>query len=458
MRNAFLLLTSTFVFTFVSWCLCATTMPPDSTTSLVDKSSAIYIIEEGKTLFNEGKVRDALIKFREASVKDPNSWKAAYWVGKCHYQMHNYGYALRYANQALELGDDKVTEEIHYLLGSTYHRLSNIDSALIHYELSKEKLTAARATTLMIDHHIKECHFAKEQLAKEGTRKKVRLGDEINSGYDDYNVVPTDGGKVIYFVSRRSNTTGGGMNPDDQQYFEDTYRAIFNETTGTWDSISNELGKINSDGFDALNYMSPDGTYGVMTLNNTAVVANKKSTRGSDLCELKLNNNGKWNSPKAIKNKTINTSFFEGAASLTADGNTMFFISDRKADKSGTDIYMVTKEGKSWGTAKVLPANVNSPGNETTPYITPDGRYLFFSSNGHVGMGGYDIYVTENLGGEWSDPVNLGVGINSVNNDTHFVYLPEQQKAFLTGVEIIGSKASFDIYEIDLSGFVLPLK
>jgi hypothetical protein len=271
-------------------------------------------------------------------------------------------------------------------------------------------------------------------------------------------LVPAEGGKVIYFVSRRSNTTGGGMNPDDQQYFEDTYRAVFNETTGTWDSISNELGKINSDGFDALNYMSPDGTYGVMTLNNTAVVASKKSTRGSDLCELKLNNNGKWNSPKAIKNKTINTSFFEGSASLTADGNTMFFISDRKADKSGTDIYMVTKEGKSWGTAKVLPTNVNSAGNENTPYITPDGRYLFFSSNGHVGMGGYDIYVTENLGGEWSDPVNLGVGINSVNNDTHFVYLPEQQKAFLTGVEIIGSKASFDIYEIDLSGFVLPLK
>jgi Tol biopolymer transport system component len=215
------------------------------------------------------------------------------------------------------------------------------------------------------------------------------------------------------------------------------------------------LGRINSDGFDDLHYISPDGLYGVMTINNTATDA-KKTTRVSDIFEIKMSNKGTWNSPKMIKNKTINTSYFDGGATLTADGNTMFFATDRKGEKSSQDIYMVEKVGKSWGEAKPLPMNVNTKGYETTPFVTPDGKYLFFSSDGHVGMGGRDIYVTENLGDSWSDPVNLGSEINTVADDTHFVYSKEFKKAFISGFEIIGNKASIDIYELDIEGFEIP--
>ena len=76
------------------------TTPPDSTTTIVDKASAAYLIEEGRTLFAKGRMKDALIKFRQASVKDANSWKASYWISKCHYRMDNFGYALKYALSA----------------------------------------------------------------------------------------------------------------------------------------------------------------------------------------------------------------------------------------------------------------------------------------------------------------------------------------------------------------------
>ncbi|MCH2218506.1 MAG: hypothetical protein MK076_10640, partial [Flavobacteriales bacterium] len=153
----------------------------------------------------------------------------------------------------------------------------------------------------------------------------------------------------------------------------------------------------------------------------------------------------------------INTSYFEGSATLTADGNTMYFVTDRKGEKKSTDIYVVHREGKEWGDAKPLPESINSEGRETTPFITPDGRYLFFSSDGHLGMGGLDIYVVENKGGgEWGTPVNLGIGVNTVNNDTHFVYSAELKKAFISGYEIVGSKSSIDIYEIDMATFIFP--
>ena len=434
-----------------------TTAPPDSTSSLIDRSAAILLIEEGKTAWSEGKVRDALIKFRQASVKDPYSWKALFWISKCHYRMNNYGYALQYGNEALNIGDEKIDEEIYYVLGLAYHRMENLDTAILMYEKAIELMPKMRSSELRIEHNIKHCQYAKEQLKTEAKYERQQMPGEVNSGYDDYGIVLTSEDTVIYFSGRRNNTTGGGLNPDDQQYFEDTYRAVYDEEMESWETVSNELGKLNSVGFDALNYISPDGTWGVMTLNTT-MSDEKKTTRVSDICEIKKNTKGTWNSPKPIKNKTINTSYFDGAATLTADGNTMYFVSDRKGEKKSTDIYYVERDGKKWGTAKPLPDNINTVGRETTPYVTPNGQYLFFSSDGHEeGMGGTDIYVCRYLGnGTWSDPVNLGNGINTVNNDTHFVYSEKMQKGFVAGLEIVGNKASIDIYEIDMKGFEFP--
>lgn len=432
-----------------------TCAPPDSTSSIVDRSAAIYLIEEGKTKYAEGKVRDALIKFRQASVKDPYSWKALYWISKCHYRMDNFGYALKYGNDAIEMGKENVDDEIHYILGLSYHQMGSLDTAIIEYQKAIDLLPKMRSNELLIQHNIDQCNFAKAQLANEVKYVRVRMSGEVNSGYDDYSIVLTGSDTVLYFVSRRSNTTGGGINPDDQRYFEDTYRAVYDEEMESWDIASNQLGKLNSDGFDALNYLSADETWGIMTLNTEGIDI-KKSTRGSDICEIKMNTKNTWNSPKPIKNKSINTSFFEGAATLTADGNTMLFVSDRKGEKKSTDIYIVERNGKSWGVAKPLPDNINTTGRETTPFITPDGQYLFFSSDGHEGMGGTDIYVSRYMGDSWSDPVNLGTGVNTVNNDTHFVYSSKKKKGYIAGLHIVGDKASIDLYEIDMSSFEFP--
>lgn len=430
--------------------------PTDSSTNVVDKSAAIYLIEEGKTLYGKFKIKEALIKFRQAHIKDPNSWKSVFWISNCHYRLNNYGYALNYAKEAVKLSGDKVNDEIYFRLAESYHRLGYVDSALVNYKLANENLPKIRSNELLVDLHISECEFALKEMKGEPKFGRTRLEGDINSGYDDYGAIFLEDSNKIYFISRRSNTTGGGMNPDDETYFEDVYVSTWDNDFEQWGNISNNLGKINSDGFDALNYISPDGLYGIMTLNTTATDMSKV-TRGSDLCELRMSSKGTWNSPKIINNKSINTSFFEGAATVTKDGNTMYFVTDRKAEKSGSDIYVVHRNGKSWGDAKPLPMAINTKGHETTPYISTDGRYLFFSSNGHTGLGGYDVYVVEVLGNdEYGKPINLGAGVNTVNNDTHFSYYEKSKMALMSGFEIIGNKASIDIYKIDMESFEFP--
>ena len=178
-------------------------------------------LEEGKTLFNEGKVRDALIRFRQAASKDPYSWKAAYWISQCHYIMNNYGLALKYATDAVEKDKNEVDKDVYELLGRAYHRMGNIDSALVNYQKALELLPTMRANELQIKLRIEQCMFAKAEFASGVQPSRISFSEDVNSGYNEYCPILTDGGKVLYFTSRRSDTKGGNMNPDDQEFFED---------------------------------------------------------------------------------------------------------------------------------------------------------------------------------------------------------------------------------------------
>lgn len=449
------LLCSSFMVTAAMAIAHSPVTPPDSTSSIVDRTAATFLIDEGKKLLFEGKSRDALKKFRQAYVKDKYSSRATYWIGKTHYTLASYGYALKYARIAEKLSDAS-DGEVFLLLAEAYHRQNILDSARMNYDLALMHFKPNKATVFNIQQKKEEVLLALELRGAELKYEKQLLSDDLNSGYNDY--APTFRGKdEFYFVSRRPDTKGGGLNPDDQVYFEDIYRATWNTEYEKWDSISNELGRLNTEGFDAVSYISADGNTMYVTLN-TSVLDIKKPTRSSDICVAEYTNKGTWNGARPIKNKTINTSFFDGAPTLTGDENTMYFVSDRKGEKSLSDIYVVERVGKKWGEAKPLPENINSTGNETTPYITPDGRFLFFSSDALNGIGGYDIYVAEYLGnGEWGNPVNLGPEFNSVNNDTHFKYYKDMNKAFFSSYHVQGQKASMDMYEISLEGWSIPI-
>ena len=130
--------------------------PPDTTSNITDRAQALLIIDEGKTMFLEGKVRDALIRFRQAAVKDPYTWRAPFWIAQCHYKMNNYGYALQYANEAIKLSKDEVDKEVYELLGRSYHRMGKLDSALINYQIALDKLPKPRSKELSLDLRIQQ--------------------------------------------------------------------------------------------------------------------------------------------------------------------------------------------------------------------------------------------------------------------------------------------------------------
>ena len=179
-------------------------------------------------------------------------------------------------------------------------------------------------------------------------------------------------------------------------------------------------------------------------------------SKSSDIYIAMKTDQGGWNKPKLLSKK-LQTGAYDGGASMTKDGFTVYFSSQDK-EQEGMNIFETTSaDGKRWSEPKKLPDHINTKFHETTPVISPDGQYLFFSSTGHVGMGGYEVFVAKRLGeGEWSLPVNLGASINTVNNDTHFRYYKDLKKAYMAKIVLVGNKASTDILEVDMSNFEYP--
>ncbi len=280
-------------------------LPKDSTTNIIDKAGALLLLDEATGLYMDGKYREALIKFKSAGTKDPYSSKIAYWTGLCHYKLNNYGYSLNYGRKSLQLSSP-TDIDANEILAYSYQSLDKLDSALICYKVCLEKMSNQRVKTLRIKERIKECEKAQELQAKEKT-KRVNI-TALNTGYNEYGALLTNNGKTLYFTARKENTTGGLNNPDDEQFFEDNYRAMWNDQTQTWDSITNDLERLNSKGFDCVSYLTKDGLHGLMTLN-TAVIKATSKTRSSDICEISFSSKGKWQSPKLIESKKSNVFF-----------------------------------------------------------------------------------------------------------------------------------------------------
>lgn len=238
------------------------------------------------------------------------------------------------------------------------------------------------------------------------------LDNAINSEFDDYAPVITADKSVMFFTSRRPFTEKEQKR--NRQGSENIYESIFDEDSGEWLEAEalkppiNDPKRFNSniavsnDGQRLLVYM--DDGYGYGDIYESYLVGNK------------------WSDPQSI-GETINSEDHESSASIAPDGRTIYFVSDRKGGKGGRDIWRATKDSDgNWGEAENLGDVINTKKNEEGVFIHPDGKTLYFSSQGHNSKGGYDVFKSiMQDDGSWSKPINLGEPINTEGDDLFFV-------------------------------------
>lgn len=267
-------------------------------------------------------------------------------------------------------------------------------------------------------------------------------GKELNSPYADYAPVINADASVMYFTSRRPAT--GKEKKKGIAGMENIYFSSFNKETGKWSESRMLPSPVNFSGrFNSAVALSNDG-------QRLFLYRDDKFGNG-DIYESVLQGDI-WSEPQPLP-EPINSEHHETSVTLSPDGNTIYFVSNRPGGKGGLDIWYCTKTkyGK-WSQAKNSGAVINSADDEEAVFLHPDGKTLYFSSRGHKGLGGYDIFYTTLKSKKWTNPVNLGPVINTSNDDVYFVVEANGQTAYYASIREDGTGEK-DIYKVT---FVFP--
>ncbi|MBN2485044.1 MAG: OmpA family protein [Bacteroidales bacterium] len=339
------------------------------------------------------------------------------------------------ANYNQQYADSAAPYETLILLGTAYRLENNFDSAIFSYQrvgqLSGDSLLQQKA-----EYYIKQCKTAELLLKYPADAKLTAIEDFVDVSV--YNPVIVAGGqdKLIYMQKLKF-------------YDAITRSDIDNNALRGSENITPELG---SDGDMILVSASVDG--------NTLLFSSYDAGNGYELYYATKDEKGKWQKIKKF-DKPINSAFNESSACLSYNNRTIYFSSNRPGGFGGSDIYTsnLLSDG-SWSEPVNLGRMINTPQNEISPYLSANGEMLFFCSEGHMNMGGYDIFVCHKDKDNWGTPVNPGSPVSTTDNDV-FVCPMADSLVLLTHRLVPGRDSRIRMYKInysdDIYGYRLAL-
>lgn len=412
-------------------------------------SLAKVYLEQADQIYKQQKEAIEIAKelYVQAATLDPNNVRANWQAGKLYLETINKDQALPFLLRVKEIKPN-FRFDLLYHIGRAYHYALDFDNALMYYERYKKKVLGNRSyrgrdrvMPQVVTRRILECNNGKDIINNPSQYSIVPIGEEINSPWPDYAPVLNRKGDVMIFTSRRQE---GNTSPDvdkDNFYFEDVF--ISYKQGDKWSYAKNIGAPINTRYHDANIYLSADGNRLYLYKDTGAGDVYYSDREGEN-----------WSEPKFLTNKINSSVYSENSISETSTSDMIFYTSSRPGGEGGIDIYYCIKDDKgNWYKSKSLGPTINTKGNEDSPFLAYDGKTLFFSSTGHKGYGGYDIFrsVYDSLKQEWSEPENLGYPVNTPDDEISFQISQDQRTGYYASVRE-GGIGYTDIFMVKYHG------
>jgi len=400
------------------------------------KKNAVAVYYEGIKNYNMQDLAKAETNFLEAISIDPGFLEALQLLATVYEEQKAYIKAIDYYQKIVDL-DPKFYPNNFYFLANLQKRSGLYEEAVVNFELFKQQKNVNVALQEYCEEHIAMAKFAISLKNNPVDFDPQNLGPAINTEHDEYSMTLTADEEVLYFTKRRPRdqyTSTSGTHE------EDFYISHF--MNGKW-SRAIPLGHpINTHGNEGAACISPDGMSFIYT------ACNRDDGFGS--CDLYISKkeNGAWQAPENM-GSTVNSAHWDTQPSISPDGKTLYFVSNR--ENSNADIFVtVMNESGVWGVPENIGKPINTPKRENSPFIHPDGKTLYFMSDGHPGMGGMDIYMSKKqVDGHWSEPVNIGYPINTHNDEGFFIVSASGKTGYYVSDQLDGF-GRFDIYSFEL--------
>ncbi|MGQ0827598.1 MAG: OmpA family protein [Bacteroidota bacterium] len=413
---------------------------------------------QGNLLLLEQNYSLALKHFLDAYKIDSFNTNVNYKLGFCYLQSASEKHkALPYLEKAvqnvshnyneIEPREKKAPETAYRLLGIAYRLAYKFNESNTYFNKFKDIVGSKNKELIAeLEKEVEQNFNAIEYTKDTALVTIINLGDSINTFYPEYSPLVSADESILIFTSRRPGSTGGDKT-DSDQFYEDIYYSQ-KLKDNKWSSPKSIGPNINSYGNEANISLTADGQKLFVY----------RDVNGGDIYYSMLEGDT-WSSLIPLSTN-INTSSWETHASVTVDGNTMYFVSDKKEGSlGGRDIWRCVKlPNGQWSLPTNLGPSINTPYDEESPFIHPDGVTFFFSSKGHKNMGGFDIFKsTKNDEGVWSEPENLRAPINTPDDDIFYVQSVDGKRGYFSSVRATGFGEK-DLYRINFEkAIVEPL-
>lgn len=397
-------------------------------TSTVKKAQSSY--DKAQLQLASNNYDQAITLLQEAVKADPAFQFAFFQLADINRRLKSYEQARQNYNHALALGNN-VETRFYYGYAEAELYTGDYDNALKHFRQFIDTYKGNDPDFInKAKKYVKDCEFAIIALKNPVKYEPVNMGSEINSVHRDYfPSVTADGNQLIF-----SRTIDG-----NEDFF---ISKLINKTWGSPGPLSNKINTLKYN--EGAQSISPDGKYLFFT------GCNRPDGLGRCDIYVSIKNGKEWGEPFNL-GEPVNSKFWESQPTISSDGSTLYFVSNRPGGLGGYDIWKSSlKPDGYWAAPENLGPDINTPYDEHTPFIHPDGKTLYFSSDGWPGMGNKDIFMSRaDENGKWSKPENLGYPINTFNEETGLIVTPDGTHGLFSS-NLKGGYGDMDIYQFKI--------
>jgi hypothetical protein len=389
----------------------------------------------------------SLSLYDSLSKAHPDNLYLKYLLGSCECYDSFYFAQAEENIKAAEPIKSKLPDYDFYL-GKVFENNDKYADAIKQFEIY---LTNDLPDTIkgIVNRQIEICKNSADQIAKGTIATITNIGPPINTPASEYAPVLPSNESFMVFAYRGTKSKGGkqtfpGKPSDKGEYFEDVFISQKKDSS-KWGEPKSISPLINTTGNDAPLYLSHDGQklylFRNVALGNGDIFVSY--LRGTE-----------WSNPEKMKG--INSNYWEGSICFSPDEKFVYFSSERPNGLGGRDIWFAQRmPDGNYGSIKNLGASINTSFDEDAPFITADGKVMFFSSTGHNSTGGYDIFRSDLKNGKWGTPYNIGKPVNTNQDDKYYWVSADGQRGYYSS-ERKGGYGLQDIYLVEPSIFGKP--
>ena len=369
---------------------------------------ALDAYEKGNQFLKERNIEKAFGEFEEAIERDKLFAEPYFQLGRLYEQNRQFGNAILNYEKAVNAQEKtSVTEIAAQQVGQLYLRKGEYQKALIFLEKGIAAVSPSNQKRYRT--RIENCKFAIKSISKPLIINPLELPKSVNKFQSQYFPVLTADRETLIYT--------GNQDSDENLYVASVKGNVWTEPV----SISEKI-----------NTKENEGTASISADGRTLVFTSCGGRKGFGSCDLFISykQGDNWISPQNL-GSNINSGEWESQPSLSADGRTLYFVSDRKGSLGKRDIWMSKLDSiNTWTKAINLGNPVNTTEDDLSPFIHANGKTLFFASEGHIGMGGLDLYFTENQQNKWKTPENLGYPLNTFEDQVALFITADAKKAY----------------------------